>query len=83
MAINRAELAQSKAELAYSQGLWYAWGRMDSGQYRDKNKLEVFEFAKRVAQSKLAFELEKTYLDESIQGQWDKYVAEKYPEVTD
>lgn len=63
--------AESKAELAFSQALWYAWGRIDSGRYFG---VDPFKFAERVKAATLSFELEETYYLESIQGAWDKFV---------
>jgi len=69
--------AEAKAELSFGQALWYAWGRLDSGQYGKGQGLDAFEFANIVKTATLSFELQETYVNESIQGQWGKYVAEK------
>lgn len=74
--------AEVRAELSFGQALWYAWGRLDSGEYRGrkfKNPLDAFEFASRVRKATREFELEETHVNESIQGQWDKYVASETP----
>lgn len=67
---------EARAEIAYAQGLWYAWGRIDSGEYAAENfRLNPFDFAQGVKTNQLAFDEERTHYNESIQGQWDKFVA--------
>lgn len=68
--------AKAKAELAFTQALWYAWGRIDSGQYKGQ-ELSVFKFAWSVQADTLAFELEQTHYLESIQGAWQKFVEKE------
>lgn len=70
----RDAAAQAKAELSFNQALWYAWGRMDSGQYQGF-PLNVWRFADSVKAATLAFEKEQTYHLESIQGAWEKFVV--------
>lgn len=81
--INNSDLArktmavESRAELAFTQALWYAWGRVDSGEYRTRrvaDKIDVFKFAHSVKSNQRAFDTEGTHFNESIQGQWDKYI---------
>ena len=68
----------ARAELAYSQGLWYAWGRLDSGTYVSpiREKLDAFKFAEKVKANQLAFDTEQTHFNGAIQGQWEEFVAE-------
>lgn len=66
------------AEEFRGMALWYAWGRMDSGEYRGKDlALDAFEFAALVKASRIAFAKGETNFFESIQGQWAKYVESK------
>ena len=71
-----AKAALSRAELSFTQALWYAWGVIDSGVCKD-TKVEAFEFANRVKDAHLTWALGDSGFLESIQGQWAKYVAEK------
>lgn len=68
------EEQKRRADLAFSQGLWYAWGRIDSGQYKDKKPLDPFKFAESVKANQIAFDTEASHYNESIQGQWNKFV---------
>lgn len=86
----------ARAEIAYTQGLWYAWGRIDSGTYNvcihcgeapesyrgcsrlgrhERLHLNAFDFAQGVKTNQMDFDSERTHFNESIQGQWDKFVA--------
>ena len=70
----KAMAVESRCELAFGQALWYAWGRIDSGQYQGF-PLDAFKFAQIVKTQQRLFETEKTHFNESIQGQWEKFVA--------
>lgn len=65
--------AGERAELAFSQALWYAWGRLDSGQYAGKG-LDAFLFAEHVKSQTMAFECQETFHLDSIQNAWTKFV---------
>lgn len=69
--------AEARAELSFTQALWYAWGRLDAVRSFASLKLDAFEFAAIVRKATREFELEETYTLDSIQGAWDKYVASK------
>lgn len=72
--------AEAKAELSFSQALWYAWGYLDNGLGLGpslKAKIDPFEFAGQVKAATLSFELEETFHLESIQGAWKKYLESK------
>jgi hypothetical protein len=76
-AARKAMETEARANLAFNQALWYAWGRLDSGTYgANTSKFDVFKFAQRVKTNQMNFDTEATHFNESIQGQWDKYVSE-------
>lgn len=64
------------AEQYYGMALWYAWGRIDSGQYQGF-PLDAFRFAYIVKQKRLTFLKGNTGMFESIQGQWEDFVAKE------
>lgn len=68
--------AKAKAELSYGQALWYAWGRIDSGEYKGFS-LDAFRFAESVKANTLRFELEDTHFLESIQTEWERFAKKE------
>ena len=69
----RERAAQAYADRQYGQALWYAWGRIDSGQYQGF-PLNAFAFAESVKQESLTFAREQTFHLQSIQDAWARYV---------
>jgi len=66
-------------QVAKTQAAWYAWGRIDSGEYGPhmRERLDVSEFSDSYMESYKAYIEGKSGFLESIQGQWQKYVDEK------
>jgi hypothetical protein len=70
--------SKTDANEFYRMALWYAFGRLDSGEYAGKGlSLDAFEFADSVRAVRLAWCASTQGMFESIQGQWSDYVAGK------
>lgn len=65
--------AVTRAERAFGQALWYAFGRQDAGQGKGIN---AFAFAESVKRKQYEFETEKTHSIKSIQDLWLDFVKE-------
>lgn len=62
----------------YGMALWYGWGRLDSGTYMApiRARLDAMKFAAWVKDKRREFLAEKVVSFESIQGLWERWVAE-------
>ena len=63
----------------FGMALWYAWGRMDSGEYRGQDlDLDAFEFGSIVEERRKEFvSNDKIVSFKAIQEQWTDYVKSK------
>lgn len=65
----------TNAELRYTQSLWYAWGRIDSGAHPGMSVDDGFTFAAEQKEVRADFDAENTHMMPSIINAWDTYVT--------